>query len=435
MRIPKFTHFVAVTLLMLAAFAVPVSAQVVTAEGTVKLKQANGTEVPLKDAVVKFYRIDIKQEFTAKTDKNGRYVNAGIPLTGTFTIAFSGPGAQPTYLGNVKISNSPANSITLDPGDGSMLTLEQIKAASAGAGAGAGVAKAGGAPAMSAAEIKKLNEEAAKERAEIEAKNAKVVERNEKLPVVFKAANEAFTAKKYDESIALFDQAIAIDPNEAVIYRNKMIVLRARAVDKFNAAAKAKDQAGKDSARADLKLATETGEKALSVYRTPQANRVAPATPDAAKAEDLEYLFQRAESYRVALQTNAQVDTEAGVKAFQEYIAAETDQAKRTKAEAALGDALFFGGRVDESIAAYKSILASNPNNLDAIYGLGLALASDPTGAKTAEGRDMLQQFASKAPATDPRKQMAEEAIAGLNEALKPKPADKATTTTRRRKS
>jgi hypothetical protein len=48
----------------------------------------------------------------------------------------------------------------------------------------------------------------------------------------------------------------------------------------------------------------------------------------------------------------------------------------------------------------------------------------------------MLQQFASKAPATDPRKQMAEEAIAGLNEALKPKPADKATTTTtRRRKS
>ena len=436
MRIPKFTRFVAVTLLMLATFVVPTSAQVITAEGTVKLKQADGTEVPLKDAVVKFYRIDIKQEFTTKTDKSGRYVNAGIPLTGTFMIAFSGPGAQPSYLANIKIGRSPANNMTLNPGDGSMLTLEQIKAASAGAGTGAGVgaAKPDGAPAMSAAEAKKLNEEAAKERAEIEAKNAKVVERNEKLPVVFKAANEAFNAKKYDEAVTLYDQAIGIDPNEAVVYRNKMIVLRARAVDKFNAAVKTKDQAGKDSARADLKLATETGEKAISVYRTPQANRVA-AAPTEAKAEDLEYLFQRAESYRVALQTNAQVDTEAGVKAFQEYIATETDQAKKTKAEAALGDALFFGGRVDESIVAYKAILASNPNNLDAIYGLGLALASDPTGAKTAEGRDMLQQFASKAPATDPRKQMAEEAIAGLNEALKPKPADKATTTTKRRKS
>jgi hypothetical protein len=49
----------------------------------------------------------------------------------------------------------------------------------------------------------------------------------------------------------------------------------------------------------------------------------------------------------------------------------------------------------------------------------------------------MLQQFASRAPATDPRKQMAEEAVAGLNEALKPRPADKTTTTTttRRRKT
>jgi hypothetical protein len=82
---------------------------------------------------------------------------------------------------------------------------------------------------------------------------------------------------------------------------------------------------------------------------------------------------------------------------------------------------------------AYKAILAASPNNLDAIYGLGLALASDPSGEKTAEGRDMLQQFASKAPATDPRKQMAEEAVAGLNEALKPKPADKATATKKRK--
>jgi len=433
MRIPKFTHFVAVTLLLLAAFAVTASAQVVTAEGTVKLKQADGKEVPLKDAVVKFYRTDIKQEFNAKTDKNGRYVNAGIPLIGTFIIAFSGPGAQPTYLANVKIGGKPENSVTLNPGDGSMLTLAQIKAAPAGAGTGG--AKPGAAPAMTAAEAKKLDEEAAKKRAEVEANNAKIEDRNAKLPVVFKAANEAFNAKKYDEAIMLYDQAIGIDPNEAVVYRNKAIVLRTRGVDRYNTALKAKDQAGKDAARADLKLATETSEKAVTSYRTPQADRVAASTPDAAKNEDLEYLFQRAESYRVALQTNAQVDTEAGVKAFQEYIAAETDPAKKTKAEASLGDALFFGGRVDESIAAFKAILANSPNNLDAIYGLGLALASDPTGAKTAEGRDMLQQFASKAPATDPRKQMAEEAIAGLNEALKPKPADKATTTTKRRKT
>jgi tetratricopeptide (TPR) repeat protein len=454
MRIPKFTHFFAAALL-LATFAVAAMAQQVPATGKVTLKQADGTETPVAGAQVEFHRTDIKQTLKTKTDKKGEYVHAGLDLVGTYTIIVSAPGATPSYKENIRVSRQPANNFTLIPGDGSTPTLADIKAANA-AGAAKGTAaasapgaakastpaaaaagttaKASGEPALTPEEIKKRQAEYEREVAEITAKNAKVQERNAKLPVVFKAANDAFNAKKYDEAVTLYDQAIGIDPNEAVVYRNKAIVLRTRAVETYNAAAKAKDQAGKDAARADLKLATETAEKAVATYRTPQADRVAAATPDAAKNEDLDYLFQRAESYRVALQTNAQVDTEAGIKAFQEYIAAETDSAKKTKAEAALGDALFQGGRVDESIAAYKAILAASPNNLDAIYGLGLALASDPTGTKTAEGRDMLQQFASKAPATDPRKQMAEEAVAGLNDALKPKPADKATTT-RRRKS
>jgi tetratricopeptide (TPR) repeat protein len=451
MRIPKFTHFF-VAALLLATFAVSVAAQITsTATGKVTLKQADGTEAPVAGAVVEIHRTDIKQTLKTKTDKRGEYVYAGLDPVGVFTIIVSAPGATASYLSNVRINQRPNNDFSLVPGDGKPLTLAEVKAMGAGGAAKGGTAtaakgstpastagtpaKASGEPTLTPEEAKKKQAEYEKQVAEIAAKNAKVEERNAKLPVVFKAANEAFSAKKYDEAITLYDQAIGIDPNEAVVYRNKAIVLRTRAVDTYNAAAKAKDQAGKDAARADLKLATETAEKAIVTYRTPQADRASSVSPDAAKSEDLDYLFQRAESYRVALQTNAQVDTEAGIKAFQEYIAAETDSAKKTKAEAALGDALFQGGRVDESIAAYKTILAASPNNLDAIYGLGLALASDPTGAKTAEGRDMLQQFANKAPATDPRKQMAEEAVAGLNDALKPKPADKATTTTRRRKS
>jgi tetratricopeptide (TPR) repeat protein len=432
MRIQKCTHFVVAALLLVAAFAVNVSAQQATATGKVTLKQADGTEVPVQGAQVEFHRTDIKQTLKTKTDKKGEYVYAGLDLGGTYTILVSAPNATPSYSANIRIGRQPNNNFTLTPGDGRALTLAEVQAG--GGAAKPGAAAAAATPKMSAEEAKKLDEENARLRAEIAAKNAKIEERNAKLPAVFKAANDAFNAKNYDQAIALYDQGIEIDPTEAVVHRNKAIALRSRGVDNYNKAAKARDQAGKDAARADLKLATETAEKAIAAYRTPQADRVA-ASGDAAKSEDLDYLFQRAESYRVALQTNAQVDTEAGIKAFQEYIAAETDTAKKTKAEASLGDALFMGGRVEESIAAYKAILASNPNNLDAIYGLGLALASDPTGAKTAEGRDMLEQFASKAPATDPRKQMAEEAVAGLNEALKPKPADKSTTTTKKRKT
>lgn len=438
MRIQKFTSFV-VAALFVVAFAVNACAQTATATGKVTLRQADGAEAPVKDALVEFHRTDIKQTLKTKTDKKGAYVYAGVDLVGVYTIIVSAPGATSSYVSNVRIGQRPENNFSLQPGDGKALTLAEVKAsvaASPAAGttaAAAGAAPAAGTPGLTPEEAKKKQAELDAEIAAVKAKNAKIEERNAKLPEVFKAANEAFNSKNYDQAITTYDQAIQIDPTEAVVYRNKSIALRSRGVDNYNKFAKVKDQAGKDAARADLKLATETAEKAVSVYRTPQADRVAAASPEAAKSEDLDYLFQRAESYRVALQTNAQVDTEAGIKAFQEYIAAETDAAKKTKAEAALGDALFFGGRVDESIAAYKAILASSPNNLDAIYGLGLALASDPTGAKTAEGRDMLQQFASKAATTDPRKQMAEEAVAGLNEALKPKPAEKATTTKKRK--
>lgn len=433
MRIQKFTHFVVATLLLVAAFAVNASAQnTATATGKVTLKQADGTEVPVQGALVEFHRTDIKQYLKTKTDKKGEYTYAGIALEGMFTIAVSAPGATPAFIVNVPVSRHPVNDFSLNPGDGKVLTLTEIRGIpSAAPAAGAAAAPAG----LTPEEAKKKQAELDAEIAAVKAKNAKIEERNAKLPAVFKAANDAYNAKNYDLAISTYDQAIEIDPTEAVVHRNKSIALRSRGVERYNTAAKTRDQAGKDAARADLKLATETAEKAVSAYRTPQADRVAAASPEAAKAEDLDYLFQRAESYRVALQTNAQVDTEAGIKAFQEYIAAETDAAKKTKAEAALGDALFFGGRVDESIAAYKAILAASPNNLDAIYGLGLALASDPTGAKTAEGRDMLQQFASKAAPTDPRKQMAEEAVAGLNEALKPKPAEKSGAATKKRKT
>jgi tetratricopeptide (TPR) repeat protein len=432
MRIQKFTHFVVASLLLVAAWAVNVSAQfVVTATGKVTLKQADGTEAPLPGALVEIHRTDIKEYKKIKTDKKGEYLYTGINPTGTYTIIVSAPNATPSYVANINLNRQSANNFSLSPGDGRTLTLAEVKAA------GGGTVKAGAPTAaakISAEEVKKKQEELDKEIAAVEAKNAKIKERNAKLPEIFKAANEALKAKNYDLAITTYDQAIDIDPSEAVVYRNKSIALRLRGVDKYNVAAKARDTAGKESARGDLKLATETAEKAVTTFRTPSADRIPSSTaPDAAKTDELDYLFQRAEAYRLALQTNAPVDTEAGVKAFQEYIATETDAAKKTKAEAALGDALFFGGRVDESITAYKAILANNPSNLDAIYGLGLALASDPTGAKTAEGRDMLQQFASKAPATDPRKQMAEEAVAGLNEALKPKPADKATATKKRK--
>src|ERR671938_328416 len=99
--------------LVLALAALSASAQVITAKGTVKLKQADGTLVPVQGALVKFYRTDINQTFESKTDKKGEYINVGIPLVGTFTITVSAPGARPDYMADIRISQQPENNFTL----------------------------------------------------------------------------------------------------------------------------------------------------------------------------------------------------------------------------------------------------------------------------------------------------------------------------------
>jgi tetratricopeptide (TPR) repeat protein len=437
MRVQKFTHYFAAALL-LAVFTVTASAQQIAATGKVMLKQADGTEVPVAGALVEIHRTDIKQTLKTKTDKKGEYVYAGLDLVGTYTILVSAPGATPSYTANVRIGRQPSNNFTLTPGDGRVLTLADARAGATATGAPvAGAAKAGDAPPMTAEEAKRLDEEAAKKRAEVEAKNAKIMERNEKLPVVFKAGNDAVTASnsmkgadrisKLDEAINSYNQGIAIDPEESAVYRNKQIALRSRGLEKYNMAVTSKDKAAKDAgleaARNDLKDAVEAGEKAVATHRQSKASGEGGG---AAKGEalDVSIMEDRAETYRRALQIKAPVDNDVAAKSIEEYINAETDMAKKEKMQASLGDALFYAGRVDDAVAKFREILAKNPNNVDAVYGLGLALAST-NPPQLAEARDMLQQAANKAPEGSARKQEAMEMVKYLEATIQGEAANK----------
>src|SRR5215471_21252048 len=113
----------AATLLLSTA----VLAQSGQVEGNVKLKAADGSAKPAPGIKVDIYRLDIKGHFDVTTDKNGHYVRLGLPLQGTFLFVFSGPGAQPTWMNNVRITQMPVVDITLEPGDGKTLTYDEIQ--------------------------------------------------------------------------------------------------------------------------------------------------------------------------------------------------------------------------------------------------------------------------------------------------------------------
>lgn len=448
-RSKKLINFAAAALLLFA-LAAAASAQVTSVGGKVLLKKADGTTAPLAGATVKFYRTDIKGEYEAKSDKSGRYVYAGLPLVGTFTVVVSGPGAKPTYRIGFRAINSPENNAVLEPGDGSILTLADVATLEAMKGTaptGTGV---------NMEEAKKKAGEIAAERKRVEAENARATEINAKAPDILKAGNEAFAqalkltdnaAKmaKYDEAIARYEEGIALLSEDPVFHRNKSVTLFSRGRDRYNVAVKVRpnDQAGITAAREDMKVATDEAEKAVSAQQAKSSSGASGAGGATQPNQTLDLLSARAEAYRLALTTSTAIDNDAAAKAIEAYINAEPDQTKKDAAQAGLGDALRFAGKYDEAIAKFREVLTKNPSNLDAIFGLGIALASksgtgDTDPKLVSEARDALKDFVAKAPDTNPRKQEAAGMVAYLDDTVKGMAASKeaepkSTKTTRRK--
>jgi hypothetical protein len=128
----RISPFHAGAALLVAAFgSTPAGAQVAEASGTVTLKQDDGAQLPAAGAVVDIYRTDIKAAYQVKTDNQGRYFHAGLPLVGTYTMVFSAPGARPSAMQGCRIRSSQKLDAILEPGDGRRPSLDEVRAAGA----------------------------------------------------------------------------------------------------------------------------------------------------------------------------------------------------------------------------------------------------------------------------------------------------------------
>jgi len=109
---------------------------------------------------------------------------------------------------------------------------------------------------------------------------------------------------------------------------------------------------------------------------------------------------------------------DAAAAAFDDYIAVETDAAKKAKAQMDKAQTLFDAGAADRAIVEFKKILDVQPDNVDALYGMGIAEISvaygDKDKAKMQEGVNYLQQFVDKAPDTHRYKAEAKATLAEL---------------------
>ena len=81
----------------LAGSAAAIAQSTSPVRGVVKLKKADGTMVPVADAIIDVYRTDIAKGSppSSKTNKKGEFSFVGFPFVQTFALAVSGAGIGP----------------------------------------------------------------------------------------------------------------------------------------------------------------------------------------------------------------------------------------------------------------------------------------------------------------------------------------------------
>lgn len=413
---------------LLAVASVPAFAQVGELRGSVFMQQADGQKVPLADARIDVYRTDIKGKYDTKTNKKGEFVFAGLPFTGTYTVVASHGTARANFVPGVKVGRGVPVEITVTPGDGKVPTFEELE--KMGGTATAPPAASGGG--TSAADKAKA-EELRKKNEEIEAANKKITESNEIIGRTFKAGNEALNAgnlaskaknseeaiQKYGEAVTQYDQGLAADPEQPAILTNKAVALKARGVERFNSAITSKtlDDAARtaalETAKGDFKAAAEASTKAVALLKG-QTTPTDPAELDRYNKNKYAALITNAESMRLFVSKVDGTQADAGLTAFKDYIAVETDPAKKSRAQLDAAQMLLDAGASDKALAEFQALLTAQPDNPDANIGAGLALYATGEKEKFQEAANYLQHFVNVAPDGHPLKDDAKAILAEL---------------------
>lgn len=421
--------------ILLACASLTAVAQVGELRGHVWMQQADGQKVPVADAQIDVFRTDMKAEYKTKTNKKGEFVFAGLPFIGTYVVAASHPTAKPNFVPGVKAGRDVPVEITVTQGDGKRLTFDEIKAAGGGS-ANPPAATGGGNAAVESPEAKAKREEMLKKNAEIEAGNKKITEANEIIGRTFKAGNEALTAAntasrannsdeavaKFTAAIAQYDEGLAADAEQPAILTNKAVALKGRGVERFNATVRSKtlDDAGKtaglQAAKDDFKAAGETSSKAVALIKAMPAP-TDPAEVQRYTANKYAAMLTNAESMRLYVSKADPTQADAGLAAFKDYIAVETDAAKKSKAQIDMAQMLLDAGAADKALVEFRSILATTPDSPEANLGAGLAVYASGDKAKYQEAANFLQRFVEVAPDSNPMKDDAKAILTELKNA------------------
>jgi tetratricopeptide (TPR) repeat protein len=185
--------------------------------------------------------------------------------------------------------------------------------------------------------------------------------------------------------------------------------MKARGVERFNSAVRSKtlDDAARtaalQTAKDDFKAAADASTKAVTMLKA-QPAPTDPADVQRYNANKYAAMVTNAEAMRLFVSKSDPTQADAGLAAFKDYMAVETDPAKKAKAQLDAAQMLLDAGAADKALEEFKGVLATSPDSPEANLGAGLSVYASGDKAKFQEAANYLQHFVDVAPDSNPMK-------------------------------
>ncbi len=286
---------------------------------------------PLKDALIKIVRTDIKGNYQVKTGKKGDYYYGGLWM-GTYNITCEVDGKEVDRLKGVKLGmTDPGNPVSFN------FDLQKVKQRRDE------LTKAAQSGQLTQEQQKQMSPE---ERAAFDKANkehASAMAKNKALNDAFNAGMQALNAKQFDQAIDSFKKAGELDANQHVVW--------AHLAESCVGLADTKTGPDKDAA---LNSAFESFQKAIALAPTNAGyhNNYALALARTKKFPEAEAELQKA---------------------------AEIDPPNAGKYYYNLGALLINSGQYDPAAEAFKKAIALTPNYAEAHYQYAVCLMAKMT--------------------------------------------------------
>jgi tetratricopeptide (TPR) repeat protein len=234
-----------------------------------------------------------------------------------------------------------------------------------------------------------------------------------KLDRLLSSGKRAMAEKRYDEAVRIYDEGLALAPGESSFLVNKSLALRMRGIDRFNASIKLADEqsrlSGIGAAKQDFSRSADISTEAIKRIKSSRIREyVEILTND---SDRLLAFASHAEAMRFAASYVDKTKAPEALEAIHEYIDIEPDEQRKTKARLDAGKMLLETGYGDRALDEYKKVLDTNPDDVEALLGAGLALSQTGVDKQFMEAEPYFQRFVDLAPAGHRMKAEIEETL------------------------